>query len=867
MGQTQHVNQELSLIIEERHGIARQHEPVSVGIPFPQRLLQRCADLTMLDPQGQLIPFQPQVLATWPDHSLKWVLFDFQATVDAHTTVHYGICYDHPEAFKSMPDQDITGVTVQQRTDAIVVNTGVAEFVLDTKVFSPFRQIVVDEMEVLDAAQSGMELIDEQGRSYVPQITRTILETDGPLRTTIRFEGDLTLRAENPSESECFALFFARLHFYANSPVAKLEFTLRNPRAAQHPGGLWDLGDEGSILFEDLSLHFTLASADTPRIEWTTQPERALTQNESAHLTIYQDSSGGTHWDHRNHVNRFGKVMHQFCGYRVTSGEELLEAGKRANPIVAIGDHEKRITGTVQRFWENFPTALEVDGQTLIFRLFPTHSNDLFELQGGEQKTHMLFLSADRASGDLSTLNWIQHPLIPHATPQWYAQTKAFPYLIPYADDPHHEVLALIATAIEGEQSFVNRREIIDEYGWRNFGDLYADHEAVYYKGEGAPVSHYNNQYDCIYAQILQYVRSGDPRWFVPMHDLAHHVIDIDIYHTDQDKAAYNGGLFWHTFHYVDAETATHRAYSRKTMEREGLTVYGGGHSNEHNYATGLMYHYWLTGEPASKEAATGLAEWVMAMDDGTKTRFRWLNTRSTGAASMTAQRDYHGPGRGAAYSINTLLDAYLLTTQRPYLAKAEELLQRCIHPQDDLEQRNLLNTELRWSYTVFLQVLGRYLDLKVELGETDDLFCYARESLLQYARWMQAHERCISTVFDTVEYPTETWPGQDLRKNHVFLFAAKYSQEPLRSEFLERAAFFWEHPLRDLFAFETKTLTRPLILLMLMSPMPAYFERHPDEAAPQCDCPADFGEPQPFVPQLYTLEKFRTAVFTVRER
>ena len=54
-----------------------------------------------------------------------------------------------------------------------------------------------------------------------------------------------------------------------------------------------------------------------------------------------------------------------------------------------------------------------------------------------------------------------------------------------------------------------------------------------------------------------------DPRWRVLMDDLARHVADIDIYHTVEDKAAYNGGLFWHTCHYVDAGTSTHRSYPR----------------------------------------------------------------------------------------------------------------------------------------------------------------------------------------------------------------------------------------------------------------------------------------------------------------
>ena len=53
------------------------------------------------------------------------------------------------------------------------------------------------------------------------------------------------------------------------------------------------------------------------------------------------------------------------------------------------------------------------------------------------------------------------------------------------------------------------------------------------------------------------------------MSELAAHVVDIDLYHTTQDKSAYNGGMFWHTYHYGDADTATHRTFpSRRERAR-----------------------------------------------------------------------------------------------------------------------------------------------------------------------------------------------------------------------------------------------------------------------------------------------------------
>ena len=64
------------------------------------------------------------------------------------------------------------------------------------------------------------------------------------------------------------------------------------------------------------------------------------------------------------------------------------------------------------------------------------------------------------------------------------------------------------------------------------------------------------------------------------------------------------------------------------------------------------------------------------------------------------------------------------------------------MHPDDEVDGLNLLDIENRWSYTVFLQVLGKYLEYRAERGLNDDAFRYARAVLVRYAAWMALHER-----------------------------------------------------------------------------------------------------------------------------
>jgi hypothetical protein len=293
------------------------------------------------------------------------------------------------------------------------------------------------------------------------------------------------------------------------------------------------------------------------------------------------------------------------------------------------------------------------------------------------------------------------------------------------------------------------------------------------------------------------------------MDELASHVVDIDIYHTNRDKAAYNHGLFWHTSHYVDAGACTHRAFP----SAEGVS--GGGPSAEQNYTSGLLLHHFLTGDPRSRAAVVELAEWVIAMDDGRRTPFRWLDGGETGLASATCTPYYHGPGRGAGHSINALIDGYRATGERRFLDKAEQLIRRCVHPDDDIEELNLLDAERRWSYTAFLQVLGRYLDYKSERGEIDEMHGYARASLLRYAHWMAVHEYPYLDKPEILEYPTETWAAQDIRKSVVLDLAAKYADPDDWGRFRERSEFFYRNALATLAGMRTRTLSRPLVLLL----------------------------------------------------
>jgi hypothetical protein len=775
-------------------------------------------------------------LAYWSDGSVKWLLVDFMMPPRTKEREEWTLRLGAEQGGAVHPGR----LLVRELPGEVVIETGKATFFLGRSFLGPIAQVQVGGEDVLDPRLTGTVLVDQKGRMRRGRIEAVRQEVAGPLRVTICLEGHFV--------GSPICRFVARLSFFAGSGLVRLNVTLHNPRRAQHRGGLWDLGDASSLLFREFAVSLGLRQSAPSVLEWRAEVGHVAQSARGENLEIYQGSSGGENWQCRTHVNRHGVVPHSFRGYRVQAGESEL-FGVRASPVISLQSPSVRVSAAIPEFWQQFPKAVEVKGGQLRLGLFPHQFTDLFELQGGEQKTHTAWLHFGDADEGISCLDWVHHPVRAHATPQWYADSRAIPYLVPggYAGDERLD--ALLAGVIEGESSFVARREVIDEYGWRNYGEVYADHEAAHYPGPPPVISHYNNQYDVLYGSLLQYFQTGDVRWFHLLDPLARHVIDIDIYHTTEDKGAYNGGLFWHTDHYKDAATATHRAYS-SANGRVGVTSYGGGPGNTHNYATGLLHYYYATGEPEARSAVLSLADWVVNMDDGGQNILGWIDDGPSGLATHNGEPIFNGPGRGSGNSVNVLLDGWLLSGRRAYLEKAESLIRRVIHPSDDIASRDLLNVEPRWSYTVFLSALARYLDLKAEMAELDFMYAYARASLLHYARWMLDHEVPYFDQAEKLEYPNETWAAQEFRKANVLRLAAAHCAGPLRSHMLRRGHELAERGWQDLLRFEARATTRPRAILMIEGPKDSFFRARPPQSKPVPAGPFDFGQPQPFVYQ-----------------
>ena len=601
-----------------------------------------------------------------------------------------------------------------------------------------------------------------------------------------------------------------------DSKLIKFMLIAHNPNRAEHAKGFWDLGDPQSILMDSIDLRVSFPG-DWDKSFHQINPDTEIASCDGDYWCIRQESSGGENWNSRNHIDKSGKVPLERCGFTCDDGQRR-STGLRASPWLAVGNRSVGVAIMAPNFWQTFPHGFKLQEKTFSWEILPKQSYE-HELQAGEQFERTLWLEViDISSPHVSSAVTLRNPIVPR--PIVDQQTKALPEpLLLFSDQVYLTGIEKSVRAMFAKgEGFLAKREIIDEYGWRNFGEVWADHEQSYAQCPSPIISHYNNQYDLLYGFLSEFLRSGDPNAALLAYDLASHVLNIDIYRTEDDRAAFNNGLFWHTAHYRDALTSTHRCYSRG-MLTGSHRVQGGGLANEHMYTQGFTLFYLLTGDVRYRETVIKMAERVILMDDGNHHWMSPFSAERTGAASATATDGYHGPGRGVGNSINCLIDGWCLTKDKKFIEKGVELITRMMHPQDSIESFDLGNAELRWSYTVAVQSMVRWLMI---IPDGNGIHSYIRKCLINIGDWMLENEGLYLDNPDQLEFPTETWAAQDLRKANCMIAISQLIDGDKSRLLREKGVAAFDSAWRTLTSFDSCKFTRPCAISLQQ--LPFYF-------------------------------------------
>ena len=115
--------------------------PVTSGVPFPESALDSVAHLRLLAPEGGEQALQAQLLARWPDGSVKWALLSFRANVLPESSAEYTLEYGgqvRPAGLK-------TGLLVEEHAGRVAVVTGPLRIEIDKSKLSLPGKVWLDK--------------------------------------------------------------------------------------------------------------------------------------------------------------------------------------------------------------------------------------------------------------------------------------------------------------------------------------------------------------------------------------------------------------------------------------------------------------------------------------------------------------------------------------------------------------------------------------------------------------------------------------------------------------------------------------------------------------------------------------------------
>ncbi len=619
--------------------VAKSQELVTVPVPVgPLTALTHTYGVRVVDPSGQYVPAQFKVLTRWDgvrddtSRPIRWLSAIFKADVPANSTVEYTLAL--------APGTYVPGALwATQNMDEVAIWTAPdTHFTIDRLAFTVFKQVVVDGVTVT-SEPGGLDFEFADGADTIPFVTETVLE---------EYQGWLSTRAVVRQRGWIGPLKFTlRYTFVGGRKDVTLDFRLENPL----PYGLFATSiADGQRYFKRLFLQLPIAGVG--HVATSTVGARPLA---AGPYVLEQDFAWTNNLD-------------SWAGFSFTEklGVDTIATGGRYAGALDLSSTGSGVTVSVDRFWQNFPKAFEASGNLLRVGLWPEFGDGPqyqgqyalpgaanpppdpaaagdYRFEGGRWKTHRMTLDfhaggprtpsavaaeADRAATPLIGMPPAAYIRQSGAMHTLWSERMDWPQLLMDRYERFYDLLvddqaadSLASVGRIGYPEFVKRGGTSggwQHYGWENYGDL------------GWADGYSSLHYDMTESFLSGYLRTGDYRFFAQGRDLAAYRRDYGQNHSTSTSETWRGAQFyekgwWHG-NYATGQ------YS-------------------HNWVGGLLLHYILTGDEASREAAVENLAFVLR--DPPKNWSGYWGSRIPG------------------WQINCLMDAYSFLGDPVYLDEA----------------------------------------------------------------------------------------------------------------------------------------------------------------------------------------------------
>lgn len=727
----------------ERHA---EGAPITVGIPLPIGALQSPNDVRLLTTDGAEVPCQVTEVATWQpaDPSVKWIWVFFFAGKDDRYLVEYG------DAVRpKLPDTPLELVNNQRDRGLAEITTGPLRFSVRQREGGFLHSVQLDlegdgftDKDTIatspKARGSFVDLLDDAGLDASQAVVRqTYIERgSGRLHAVLRVEGEYRYgRADNNP-----APFVLRIHAYAGKPYIRVLHTFvytgvpdkHKPLEGEYAHLATqgerivklDTSDKGWSVPDDrvagvgLSLLYGLGpnrrflTSQREGRYWESGAARFLEDavDASRPVSLFQT---GPKADRQPPLPR-STPTERLTGFaaRLAQGGSVIARSERADGWLDLRDDARGVAVGIRHFLEEYPKELRFDPASGEAQAFlwsheagalsfaraegaPPAENALENWAQGTAKTSelvYLFHGASASREEIArTMGYVLRPSVAHADPAWYGRsgvygrfaprTSAFPELQRALDDKFDWML------------FNQRWE--PWYGMFDHGDLMVDFDGEAWRTWA------NNEPAQDYQLWLQFMRTGEAKYFDAAQALSRHTMDVDNTHWPEDPK-YSGDSnypldYWKTLN--EPSGSKYRGIGRRHSGQHWMHVL-----SAHVWVQGWLADYYLAGEHRGLDAAVQTAEFHM--------RRLW------GEHELTGRRLY--------LSVWNLTEAYDATKDPRYLEALKQRVSRMLKLGFQ-QGGNLVIDRYGYTHVYVTPGLSRYLSVTGDPAVREALVANAR--------------------------------------------------------------------------------------------------------------------------------------------
>lgn len=688
-----------SITITHHPAPGRGLMPASGSIAIAQGLAPRGSRFALKSHAGQSIALQTQVLGRWPDGSTRWVHLDYQAPAgnrastyqlqwanaaaagtsakDAAPQLH------HPVKLRRGPVHSIS-------TDQLSLNAPLPDNGNSTSDRTTAKAKAGHDLLQLAGWSLQWSLVNARNQQLTAKVHDCKIEPGhGPLRSTLSLQGDFV-----DSKGKRFFAWRLRATLFADSSLVKLEpMMLINP-------------DAGVIhKFKSMSLNLRPTSATTITPLCPAHPD-------SCNIMQVDDEQ-----------------------YQTAQG--VIKKGQWPGSL-SVKTDTQQLTLAVRDFAKRWPKGLRVNDEQVSVDLFPAFNAGQFDHMQPDYKYDYLFEGSCYRVKTGQTRRWeiwldtqnISNPskdAAKHASSlEAYVNTPSV-----LLADPKHALLAnvwedgLIAEdskAVKDYDRWVKKlfKQFLDsqhqqrDYGEMNLGDWFGERN----------VNWGNNEYDTSYELFFHASRMNDPTMYRTADAAARHASEVDVVHFTNDDLNESYGPAPKKFHPRPGMMHEHcvghvGGFHTPEAVRKLLVSFGVGQSKKpylcldpfnlgHIWTRGITKHYFLTGDPWSKETVRRMGDSLAML---------------TEAGDYPYFSDTDHSGRVAGWTLTALAGAYELDYDKRYLRAMKHIV--------DLNLKEQNANSGGWHYTLSW---GHCFCLPVKhVGEAGFLTAIRLNGLYQY--------------------------------------------------------------------------------------------------------------------------------------